>query len=426
LADAEVVIEIPYEPRPLQLAVHEALDTTRFVVAVCHRRFGKTVMAINHLIKAALTCELDRPRFHYVGPTYRQAKAVAWDYLRHYAGVIPGVTFNESELRCDLPNGAQVRLYGADNPDALRGIYSDGSVLDEAGMMQARVWSEVLRPALSDRKGWALFIGTPNGKNLFWDMRTRASQGDGWALFSYKASQTGIVDAKELADARSQMTDDEFEQEFECSFDASVRGSIFGKEIAMLREGGKIRELEPEPLLPVHTAWDLGIGDNMAIWFAQVERSGAVRVIDHYEANGEALGHYVNVLKGKPYTYGRHWVPHDAQVRELGTGKSRLEMLAGLGLRCDLTPNIAVEDGINAARMFMRKCYFDEKRCAAGLDALQNYRRDYNSRLDEFKATPVHDWASHSADAFRYLAISIKDEGKARWGTIKYDNRGIL
>ena len=340
--------------------------------------------------------------------------------------MVPGATFNESELRVDLPNGSQIRLYGADNPDALRGIYLDGVVLDETGMMQARIWSEVLRPALSDRLGWALFIGTPNGKNLFWELRSRAGLGDGWALIQYKASETGIVDPKELADAKSAMTDDEFAQEFECSFEASVRGAIFAKEITFLREGKRILPIEPEPLLPVHTAWDLGIGDNMAIWFAQVERSGAVRVIDHYEANGEALSHYVNVLGNKPYTYGKHYVPHDAQVRELGSGKSRIEMLGALGLRCELAPNIKLEDGINAARLFMRKCYFDEKRCAAGLDALQNYRWAYNTALDEHKSTPVHDWASHSADAFRYLAVSLKDDPKKRWGDLKYDNRGIV
>lgn len=422
----EVVVEIPYEPRPLQLAVHEALESARFVVAVCHRRFGKTVMAVNHLLKSALTCDRDRPRFAYIGPTYRQAKGVAWDYLKHFARAVPGAAFNESELRVDLPNGGQIRLYGADNPDALRGIYLDGAVLDETGLMQARVWSEVLRPALADRMGWALFIGTPNGKNLFWDLRTRAQQGDGWALITYKASETGIIDAAELADAKRQMTEDEYAQEFECSFDASVRGAIYAKELAALRADGRIGSVAHEPLLPVHTAWDLGIGDAMAIFFAQVERSGAVRLIDYYEATGEALGHYVNVLRGKPYTYGRHIVPHDAQVRELGTGKSRMEMLSGMGLQATLAPNMRLEDGINAARLYLRKCWIDEKHCASGLDALQNYRWDYNARLDEHKSTPVHDWASHAADAFRYLAVGLRDEGKKRWGEIKYTDAGIV
>jgi phage terminase large subunit len=172
--------------------------------------------------------------------------------------------------------------------------------------------------------------------------------------------------------------------------------------------------------LPVHTAWDLGIGDSMAIWFAQQERSGAIRVIDHYENSGESLGHYVNVLRAKPYTYGRHYVPHDAQVRELGSGKSRIEMLAALGLRAELAPNIRLEDGVNAARLFLRKCWLDSNRCAKGIDALQNYRWDYNTRLDEHKSVPVHDWASHSADAFRYLAVSMKDERLKKWGSIDY------
>lgn len=351
---------------------------------------------------------------------------MAWDYLKHYAKVIPGTTFHEQELRADLPNGGRVQLLGADNPDAHRGIYSDGLVLDEAGLMQSRIWSEVFRPALSDRLGWALFIGTPNGKNLFWDLANRARQGDGWRLLTYKASETGLIAASELENARSQMTEDEYQQEFECSFEASVRGAIYAKEITALREGGRIAPLAYEPLLPVHTAWDLGIGDAMAIWFAQVERSGAVRIIDHYECSGESLGHYVNVLGSKPYTYGQHIVPHDAQVRELGSGKSRIEMLAGLGLKCKLAPNVKLDDGINAARMFMGKCYFDSVKCEAGLDALQNYRWDFNTRLDEYKNSPVHDWASHSADAFRYLAVGLKDEQKKRWGEVRYQPTGIM
>ena len=188
-----MLVTIPYQPRVLQLKIHEQLDAHRFGVVVCHRRFGKTVMAINHLIRAALTCERERPRFAYLAPTYRQGKTVAWDYLKHYARPIPGFAPNESELRIDLPNGSQVRIYGADNPDALRGIYLDGVVLDEFGLMQGKVWSEVIRPSLADRHGWALFIGTPNGRNAFWEMRDFADHNDGWFLAEYKASETGVL-----------------------------------------------------------------------------------------------------------------------------------------------------------------------------------------------------------------------------------------
>lgn len=420
-----LVVEIPYAPRALQLAVHEALDTHRFGVVVAHRRFGKTVLAINHLIKSALSCDKERPRFAYIGPTYRQAKAVAWDYLKHFAGVIPGVVFNESELRADFPNGGQVRLYGADNPDALRGIYLDGAVLDEVGLQRSRVWNEVVRPTLADRLGWALFIGTPNGQNLFWELRNRAASADGWKLFEFKASETGIVNPDELDDARSSMSEDAYLQEFECSFEAAVRGAIYGKAMQMVREQKRITSVPYEPLLPVFTAWDLGIGDAMAIWCAQRERSGQIRVIDYYENSGEGLGHYVNWLNARGYTFERHYLPHDAKARELGTGKSREEMLRSLGLATEVLPALPVEDGIEATRMFLRRCTFDAERCKAGLDALVSYHRRENTRTEVY-GSPEHDWSSHGADAFRYLATGLK-EAKAsdQFKKIKYDNRGI-
>ena len=410
----------------MQLAVHEALGSVRFVVVVAHRRFGKTVLAINQLIRGAVECQRERPRLGYIAPTYTQAKTVVWDYLKHFASVIPGVKFNESELRADLPNGGQVRLFGADNPDSLRGIYLDGVVLDETGMMQTRVWQEVVRPALSDRMGWALFIGTPNGQNLFWELRNRAATGDGWQLFEYRASETGVVPAEELADARRSMSDDAYQQEFECSFEAAVRGAIYGRVMQLLREQKRIARVPYEPLLPVATAWDLGIGDSMAIWFAQQERSGDVRVIDYYENSGEGLGHYVNLLNSKGYTYGKHYLPHDANARELGTGKSRAEMLRGLGLNVDVLPNLPLEDGIEATRMFLRRCYIDQERCQGGIDALVSYRRRQNTRTEEY-GSPEHDWASHGADAMRYMATGMKHQPAAgRWKPIVYDNRGIV
>lgn len=421
-----VEVVIPYAPRPEQQRVHEAEDRERFQVVVAHRRFGKTVMAVNRLIRKATQCPKDRPRTAYIAPTYRQGKSIAWDYLRHFAGVIPGATFNESELRCDLPNGSQIRLYGADNPDALRGIYLDDVVLDEAGLMQRRVWTEVIRPALTDRQGSMLAIGTPNGHNLFWDLRDRASQGDGWGLHTFRVTDTHIIAAAELEDARRQMSPEEYAQEFECSFDAAIRGAIYGRMLEEIREQDRITRIDYEPLLPVHTAWDLGMSDATAIWFMQPEKSGDVRVIDFYEARGESLAHYVNVLNAKSYTYGRHILPHDAKVRELGTGRSRLEMLLSLGLRAEIAPNMSLDDGIEAGRVFLRRCWFDAERCKDGLDALANYRRALNTRTEEYMA-PLHDWSSHAADAFRYAAVGMKTGDQAKkWGAIKYSNAGIL
>ena len=410
-------VVIPYAPRRLQKAVHAALARHRFVVLVTHRRWGKTVLAVNHLIKGALTCRKPRPRYGFIAPTYTQGKATAFDYCTHYSEPVPERRVNQSELRVDFPNGSQVRLYGADNPDSLRGLYFDGVVLDEYGLHQAQTFSEVIGPTLVDRGGSALFLGTPNGKNQFYDIaqhaqREQAQGNPDWFFAEYRASQTGLLDAAYLDAARAVMTSDEYAQEFECSFEASVKGAIYAKELEAARHDGRITDVPADPTLPVDTDWDLGIGDAMSIWFSQtVKGSGQVRLIDYYEATGEGFPHYVQVLAQKRYTYGTHWAPHDIAVRELGSGKSRLDVAAGLGLRFKITPRMSsgtaqeVEDGIHAVRLFLPRCWFDQTKCRVGLEALSAYRRDYNARLDEFKATPVHDHASHAADALRGLAV---------------------
>jgi phage terminase large subunit len=430
-------VTIPYRPRPLQRAIHAVLEAYRFVVAVCHRRFGKTVMAVNHLLKCALLCQKERGRFYYIAPTYRQGKAVAWDYLKHFAAVVPGVQFNESELRIDLPNGAQVRIFGADNPDSLRGLYADGVVLDEYGLMAPNVFSEVIRPLLSDRQGWAMFIGTPNGKNQFYDIAQKAKSGEaGWFFSEYRASQTGIVPAEELMAARSVMTSDEYLQEFECSFEASVKGAVYARELQQAREDGRVTQVPYDPALPVDTNWDLGYRDATAIWFTQSAYGGAVRVIDYYEHQGYGLDHYVQVVNSKGYSYAEHWLPHDVQQHELGTGKTLLEQLRQtLRPAVAVAPRLALEDGINAARLLFPRCWFDKAKCEQGLEALQNYKWDFNTRVKDFTHLPVHDWASHGADAFRTLGmryqmpkvkkqtVSVRDRDPDDWRYQRTDPR---
>jgi phage terminase large subunit len=423
-------VQIPFAPRPLQREVAIGMRTHRFGALVCHRRFGKTVLGVNLLQQGALMCAQPRPRFAYLGPTYRQAKATAFDYMQFYARPIPGVLFNQSELRVDYPpsggnGGGQVRIYGADNPDALRGIYLDGVVLDEYGLMDAAIFSEVLRPALSDRGGWALFMGTPNGKNQFWELIYGSGEWVGakadpaWFFGEYKASETGILPQAELDNARSMMTADEYQQEMECSFEASVKGAIYSAEMAQAEADGRICSVPYDPILPVDTDWDLGIGDAMSIWFSQSLKSGEVRLIDYYEMSGEGFPHYASVLKSKGYTYGTHWAPHDIQVRELGSGRSRLEVAFSLGIRFRTFPRLhtdgnEVEDGIHAVRMLLPKCWFDARKCKVGLEALRNYRRAFNQVLKEFIARPVHDKYSHAADAFRGFAVRQQAPTKPR------------
>lgn len=392
-----------YTPHAHQGAVHAGLK--RFSVLVCHRRFGKTVLSINALIIAAARCQKPNPRFAYFAPLYRQAKAVAWDYLRYYAGNIPGVKFNESELRCDLPNGARVTLLGSDNPDSQRGIYLDGVVLDEVAQMPMRMWTEILRPALSDRKGWALFIGTPQGRDEFCALYERAMGDPEWYAAMFRASDTNIIDPDELAALRREMDPDEYEQELECSFSAAIKGAYYSRYLDQAERDGRICNVPYEPILPVYTAWDLGVSDSTSIWFFQVERGGAFRVIDYYEAGGEGLPHYAQVLTDKGYNYAGHIAPHDIAVRELGSGKSRLETARELGIRFDTAPNLPIADGIQAVRNVLTKAWFDREKCSVGLEALRHYRREFNDKMGDFKAHPLHDWTSHAADAFRYLAV---------------------
>ena len=417
-------VVIPYAPRPQQVEIHDKLDAHRFGAAVCHRRFGKTVLAVNHLIKGALTCERPRPRFAYLAPTYRQGKAIAWDYLKHYTNVIPGREFNESELRVDLPNASQVRIYGADNPDALRGIYLDGVVPDEFGLMPSRTFSEVLRPALADRQGWAFFIGTPNGKNHFYDICQQAKTDDGWFFSEFKASETGLIPNSELEMARKSMTPDEYDQEWECSFEASVKGAIFADELRRARASKRVCRVPYDRMTLVDTFWDLGVGDATSIWFVQAVGM-EIRLIDYYEHSGVGLDHYVSVIKQKGYSYGRHVAPHDIEVKELGSGRTRLETARTLGINFEVAPKLGLEDGINAARLIFDRCYFDAEKTSQGLEALMNYRRDFNQRIDEFKPVPVHDWASHGADAFRYMAVSIRRRDQKSNAIVYPKNMGI-
>lgn len=405
-------VVIPYSPRPQFLTYHGR--TERFAKIVAHRRFGKTVGCINDKIKAALTNtrQFPPPRYSYVAPTYTQAKDVAWSYLKHYSAPIPGIQVSESELWVEYPNGARIRLYGADNYDRMRGLYNDGVTIDEPAQMDPRAWPEVIRPTLSDYVGWGTFIGTPKGRDWFYkiDRDDSGAELPEWFRLVLKASETGIIPPAELESLKSGLTDEQYAQEFECSFEAAVIGAYYGKLMGAAERDQRISSVPYEPTAMVYTAWDLGIRDSTAIWFAQVV-GREIRVIDYYEATGADLGHYVREIFGKPYLYAGHIVPHDAQAKELGTGKSRLEVLESLGLKgLTIAPMHRVEDGINAVRTVIPRCWFDARRCARGIDALKLYRAEYDDKLQALKPRPVHDWTSHAADAFRYLSMTLDSQ----------------
>ena len=394
-------IVIPYKPRALQKILHGQIDKHRFSVCVLHRRAGKTVMCINHMLKAALTNKLLNPRYAFISPYRLQGKATAWDYIKQFAGKIPGTKFNESELRCDLPNGARITILGAENDQAIRGISLDGCVFDETQSIKPTIFPEVIRPALADRKGWCIFIGTPKGRNSFYQLYQSAIKNPSWYACTYKASETQILDEEELQAAKDVMSKDLYEQEFECSFQAAITGSYYGTIIEdLVKEKRMVSNLFDEDI-DVETWWDLGMNDQTAIWFVQRYKK-EIRLIDYYENTSHGLDHYVNILKNKGFDYSTHIFPHDVKVRELGNyAKTRLEALLDLGIVGEVAPKLSIEDGIEAVRKNLVNCWFDKDKCATGIEYLKAYQKKWDDKAQVFKSKPQHSYASHCADAFR-------------------------
>lgn len=415
------VLRMEYEPRQGQRVVHASLK--RFNVLICHRAFGKTVLAINQLVSSALRCTHRDAKWMYIAPYRQQAKGVAWDALLQYTDGFRVGDPNIAELRVDLLSGSRIQLFGADNPNALRGIHAHGTVFDEFADMDPITWTQVVRPALSTHNGWVIFIGTPKGQNAFYDLYQNAVNDDDWYAGLFKASETGVISADELTANRKNMTPDEYAQEFECSFQAPNVGAYWGKEMAFADTEKRIIRLPWEPSLPVTTAWDLGMDDATAIWFCQ-QAGREIRIIDHYENSGEGLSHYVAHLKSKRYVYGEHLLPHDVAVRELGTGVSRVETLQSLGLNPTVVPAQRDEDGINAARMLLPKCYFDQEKTAHGVKCLRHFQREWAPKLGTWRSSYKHDWSSHSAKAFIYLAQGLKPPTGSK--ALKYPSMGIV
>ena len=394
-------IVIPYKPRALQKILHGQIDKHRFSAIVLHRRAGKTVMCINHMLKAALTNKQLNPRYAFISPYRLQGKATAWDYIKQFAGKIPGTKFNESELRCDLANGARITILGAENDQAIRGISLDGCVFDETQSIKPTIFPEVIRPALADRKGWCIFIGTPKGRNNFYQLYEQAKKNPKWYACTYKASETQILDDEELQAAKDVMSKDLYEQEFECSFQAAITGSYYGTIIEdLVREKRMVSNLYDEDI-DVETWWDLGINDQTAIWFVQRYKK-EIRLIDYYENTSHGLDHYADVLKNKGFEYSTHIFPHDVKVRELGNyAKTRLEALLDLGIVGEVAPKLSIEDGIEAVRKNLINCWFDKDKCATGIEYLKAYQKKWDDKAQVFKSKPQHSYASHCADAFR-------------------------
>jgi len=291
-----------------------------------------------------------------------------------------------------------------------------GVVYSEYMLSDPNAWS-FIRPIMSENGGWALFNGTPRGRNHLYGLYELGRNEPGWFSQLLTVKDTGAMTDAQLDKERREIArergDDEAEniinQEYFCSWDAAIPGSYYGKLIAGLEVSGRIIEVDHDPRRPVITAWDLGVGDSTAIWFCQQTQFG-LKIIDYYESSGVGADHYARVLKDKPYTYDYHILPHDADDREWGNNAtSRQDVLKSLGVRpLRVLKRASVDDGINSVRVILPACYFDQRKCERGLNALRQYQKRWDEKLKTFSSAPLHDWTSHAADAFRYLAQGLR------------------
>ena len=410
-------ITIPYLPRDAFRPYHD--NNKRFSVTVAHRRAGKTVARINRIVKAAILCDKPRPRFGYLAPFFVQAKDIAWLYLKHYAAPLLalGGKVNESELSITLPhNGAIIRLYGAENAERMRGLYFDGIAIDEAQGVAQSVLTSVILPALADREGWLDCSGTPRGwQNLLGGLVKMARDNQHmWFLQILKASDTGIIPQGELDMQKAMMPENEYEQEFECSFDAAITGAFWGKEMATALSAGRICDVDWQPEFLVHTSWDLGRTDDTAIWWYQ-QSKGEIHVLEYWASAMCDVADLATVIHSKPYKYGKHWFPHDARMKTLAAnGRSIIEQMHALDVKGQIVPNIGVQDGIQAVRAMMPVVYFDRLKCEDGMECLRNYEREWDPERKCFREKEKSpNWPNHGADAFRMLAVAWRQENPA-------------
>ena len=383
-----------------------------------HRRAGKDDVALHWAAVSAI----QRPAtYWHMLPQYAQGRKAIWEAVNPHTGMrrideafpkeIRKRTDNQT-MTIELVNGSMWHVVGSDNYNSLVGSPPAGVVFSEWALADPASWA-YLRPILDENDGWAAWIYTSRGRNHGFTLYQHAKERDAWYAEQLRADVTKLFSDDQLAEAKQEYIElygegpgeALFSQEYYCSFDSAVLGAYYAKLLADAEQDGRIGNVPYDNSLQVETWWDLGVGDATSIWFCQ--RSGMeIRLIDYYEASGEGLPHYAKVLDRKPYTYSRHVMPHDIKVRELGSGKSRLEIAQSLGFTVEIAPQQGLEDGIQAVRSMIPSCWFDRNKCARGLDALREYRAKYDETRRIFSSKPDHNWASHAADAFRYGAVT--------------------
>lgn len=381
-------------------------NETRFETRVWHRRAGKTFYSIGRKLARAMLTERKDYQAFYLAPTRVQAKNIAWAYLTRWVRAME-VEPNESELKVILPNGAKIQILGAEQYDSLRGLWIDDASLDESALIPSAAWTQVISPALADRKGRATFMGTPMGRmNLLYDMWEEGGVDDPeWSRSRLTYMDTNCLDPKEVARMRRTMTEAEFNQELMCSWDAAMPGSYWGKEMSRADEEGRITEVRYRSGLPVYVALDLGIsqGAMPVVYFQLVGTE--IHFLEHETFEGTSIPDLVKHWHTKPWPIKEVILPHDRKVRELGTGKTREEVFTECGCTIRPAPELGVDEGIAQVTHMLPHCWWNRDTTKPMREAMVAFRSEYDEVRRIHRLTPVHDWAKHIADAVRYAVI---------------------
>lgn len=401
-------VKIRIEPRQQFRGFLES--TKRWSVLVAHRRAGKTVAVVQKLIKCALTHQRQGPplRYAYIAPTRDQAKDIAWAYLKDYASQIPGTVINESELKITFMNKAVIRLYSGENYERMRGLYFDGVVSDEDADIPPQAFDFVILPCLLDYDGWHVRIGTPKGKNAFYKALLAAQKDSESFALILKASESGILSETALSTMRQKLTPDSYAQEMECDFTIGRPGAVYAQLIEAARADDRVTKVPVADAL-VHTSWDLGSPANTTVWYWQVV-GREVRVIDcDIGIDDITLTKKLARMMQKGYSYGKHFLPHDAKQTERSGANFEQSMIqAGFQNVVCLPRTADVWDGINLLKGLFPSLVFRLPQCEKGLDALEAYHTKEVEVGKIITSEPVHDWSSHTADALRYMAEAFK------------------
>ena len=412
--NVETIVRLnKFVPRNYQLPIIDAIENKGYkrVLAILPRRAGKDITAFNLAIRQCLkkVCVV-----YYIFPTYSQAKKVIWDSItnsgQRILDFIPDEVIeskNSQEMKIRFINGSLLQLVGSDNYDMLMGTNPYGCIFSEYALQDPRAY-QYIRPILLANDGWALFISTPRGKNHLWQLYQVAKESPDWFAYKLTIDDTGHIPLEEIERERREglISDDLIMQEYYTSFEMGVEGSYYAKYLDRMRLDGRISQVPWENGFKVHTAWDLGVRDSTSIIFFQVIGQ-TVRLIDCYQNSKEGLEHYVKVLESKPYSYGKHIAPHDIKVKEWGTGITRLEKARQLGVNFVTSNDLSIVDGIEAVRTTLSKIWIDDTKCKELINALENYRQEFDVKRKVYKNHPLHDFSSHFADSMRYLCVSL-------------------